>query len=91
LIPQFIGLVFTLGLFLLGVTSGYNEGLQGMIAMVLGGAYTLAVHFVSKLAHKIGYWNILVVPFIQLALVFVFLFFWLVMILRVVPKPWGEP
>lgn len=76
-IPQVIGLVFTIGLFLIGIDSGYDGVYLGMMAVVLGAAFAIAVYAGSKLAPKIGYWNILAVPLIQVALVYVL--FWVVM------------
>jgi hypothetical protein len=76
-IPQVIGLVFTVGLFLLGIDSGYDAQFLGIMAVVLGAGFAIAVHVGSKLAPKIGYWNILAVPLIQVALVYVL--FWVAM------------
>lgn len=76
-IPQVIGLVFTVGLFLLGIDSGYDAAYLGMMAVVLGAGFAIAVYIGSRLAPKIGYWNILAVPLIQVALVFVL--FWVAM------------
>lgn len=66
---QIAGLIFTIGLFILGVTSGYSVSFLGMAALVLGGAYAVAVYAGGNLAPKIGYWNILLVPLIQALLV----------------------
>lgn len=74
-IPQIIGLVFTVGLFIFAVTSGYNAASLGMAAVALGAGFAIAVHFGSRLASKIGYWNILAVPLIQVALVFILFWF----------------
>jgi hypothetical protein len=73
-IPQVIGLVFSIALFLIGITSGYDEVYLGMMAVGIGAAFAIAVYAGSKLAPQIGYWNILAVPLIQVALVFVL--FW---------------
>lgn len=66
---QIAGLIFTIGLFLLGVTSGYSGTFLGGAALVLVGGYAIAVKAGNNLAPKIGYWNIIVVPLIQVGLV----------------------
>jgi hypothetical protein len=74
-IPQVIGLVFTVGLFYFGIDSGYNATYLGMMAVVLGAGFAIAVYIGNRLAPKIGYWNILAVPLIQVALVFILFWF----------------
>lgn len=66
---QIGGLIITIGMFLLGVTSGYSASFLGMAALILGAGYAIAVHTGKNLAPKIGNWNILVVPIIQILLV----------------------
>jgi len=73
-IPQVIGLIFTAVLFYFGWTSGYSDVYLGMMGLVLGGAFAIAVFAGSKLASKIGYWNMLVVPIIQVAIFFLLIF-----------------
>lgn len=74
-IPQIIGLVITIGMFIFGVTSGYNAGSLGMIAVVLGAGFAITAYISSRLAPKIGYWNILAVPVILVALVYILIAF----------------
>jgi hypothetical protein len=73
---QVIGLVFTAGLFFWAISSGYAASTLGLMAIVLGAGFAIAVYIGSRLAPKIGYWNILAVPLMQVALVF--MLFWVV-------------
>lgn len=68
---QIIGLIITCGLFIFGVTIGNGGFSLGLSAVVFGAGYALAVYLGSKLASKISYLNILAVPIIQIALIFV--------------------
>jgi hypothetical protein len=70
-IPQVIGLVITVGLFIWVNPSGYNATSLGILAVVLGVGFAIAVYLGSKLAPKIGYFNILAVPLIQVGLVYI--------------------
>jgi len=72
-IPQVIGLVFTAAMFIYGVVSGYSATYLGIMVLVLGAVFALAVYIGSRLAPKIGYWNILAVPLIQVGLVYLLL------------------
>ena len=76
-IPQAIGLVITAGLFLWAISSGYDATSLGIFAVILGAGFAIAVYIGSKLAPKIGYWNILAVPIILVILVYILL--WVVM------------
>ena len=64
-------LIFTVLMFLWAITSGYDSESLGLIAIVFGAAYAIAVDIGSRMAPKIGYWNVLAVPLIQVTLVFI--------------------
>ena len=78
-ISQIIGLVFTVLLFFYGVLSGYSGAFLGLMALMLGAGFAIAVFIGGRLAPKIGYWNILAVPLIQVGLIFVL--FWILTII----------
>lgn len=72
--PQVFGLIITFGLFFFGANSGYDGLSLGLMAFIFGGGFAVAVYIGSLLAPKIGYWNILVIPLIQVSSVILIYF-----------------
>jgi hypothetical protein len=73
LVPQIVGLLITAFLFYIGYDWG--EFSYGVLGLFIGAAFAISVFAGNKLAHKIGYWNLLVVPLINIASAYVL--FWL--------------
>ena len=78
-VPHIVGIVITLGLLVIAISSGFDREFLGLVAVVIGGVFSLAVFIGTKLAPKIGYWNLLVVPCIHVILGYAL--FWALMYL----------
>ena len=78
-VPHIVGILITLGLLIIAFSSSFGRVFLGLVAVVLGGVFSIAVFIGAKLAPKIGYWNMLVVPGIHVALGYAL--FWALMYL----------